>query len=375
MKKDKNVLVYSTRAVSSKHMQSLFEEMLVLREFAENIHYMSFTKTSKGYEKVKKMSQLDDLIETPHNYLKWYTEEVASRKLTDWDDIIDKIDIRPFRGFNRIYVWGGLINSVCARRPKQLKTIVTFPYQCSKVWTSLGIQYINILAILKAHREYGIPITEIMHDPGEASLNLIETERLKVNPEKYDLKFNYAIPSYGVEKFDCMQYFLRHDRNAGHAKLYFTAPRKYDFTFGYTVVMEDRNVNDDELVKLINSKFDNPNIFVKHKFKNINTFVSRDEYLDYIDRSDYTLIIPSYEKDQVSIIRIIEAVDRNCLPLFTEDNNWSALLESFPDFDYKKFIINDKWQKLDKEEYIDLLLHAKNIFLGINDLSIKGLNV
>src|SRR5699024_4748787 len=143
-------------------------------------------------------------------------------------------------------------------------------------WTSLGIQYINILAILKAHREYGIPITEIMHDPGEASLNLIETERLKINPEKYELKFNYAIPKYGVEKLDMMQYYLKNRKYdaSNITRLFFESPTKYEFTFGYTVVMEDRNVNDDELVKLIHSKFNNPNIFVKHKFKGINTFVN-----------------------------------------------------------------------------------------------------
>lgn len=371
--KDKNVLVYSTRAVNSKHMQSLFEEMMILKEFADNIHYMGFTKTSKSYERVKNLSEIDDLIQTPHTYLKWYTEEVASRKLTDWDDIIDKIDIRPFRGFDRIYVWGGLINSVCARRPKQIKTIKTFPYLCSKVWTSLGIQYINILAILKAHREYGIPITEIMHDPGEASLNLIETERLKINPEKYELKFNYAIPKYGVEKLDMMQYYLKNRKYdaSNITRLFFESPKKYEFTFGYTVVMEDRNVNDDELVKLIHSKFNNPNIFVKHKFKGINTFVNRTEYLNYIDNSDYTLIIPSYEKDQVSIIRIIEAAHHNCMPLFTEDNNWDALLESFPNFNYKNYIINKSWEKpKTQEEYVELLLHVKETFLSINDLSI-----
>ena len=46
-------------------------------------------------------------------------------------------------------------------------------------------------------------------------------------------------------------------------------------------------------LELINSKFCKPNIFVKHKFKEINTFVSRDVYMDYIKKSKYTLIIPS----------------------------------------------------------------------------------
>lgn len=373
MKKDKNVLVYSTRAVTSKHMQSLFEEMIVLREFAENIHYMSFTKTSKSYQKVKEMSQLSNLIETPFNYLKWYTEEVASRKLTDWDDIINKIDISHLKDFDRFYVWGGLINSVCARRPKQIKTINTFPYLCSKVWTSLGIQYINILAILKAHREFNIPITEIMHDPGEASLNLIQTEKLKIIPEKYDLKFNYSIPAYGVERFDCMQYFLKNNDKNNLTQLFMSSQPKYDFTFGYTVVMEDRNIDDEPLVKLINDKFDNPNIFVKHKFKGINTFVSRDTYIDYISKSKYTMIIPSYEKDQVSIIRIIEAVSNNCIPLFTDNNNFDALLVSFPDFCYNDYIINDDWEKYPEEKYNELLLHAKNTFLKTTELNIKGL--
>lgn len=374
--KDKNVLVYSTRAVSAKQSQSLFEEMLVLKEFAENIEYMRFTKTSASFKKVQEMSQLKNLKEANFSYFDFYINEVASRKLTDWDDIIDKIDISHLKQYDRFYVWGGIINSVCGNRPKTIKTIKEFPYYLSKVWTSLGVQYIHIAAILKAHREFNIPITEIMHDPQEASLSLIETPRYKVNKDLYDLKFNYSIKSLGVEKFDFMQYFLRNERNTDLSRLFnvnLQPYKQYDFTFGYTVVTPDRNINDDGLLKLIHDKFNNPNIFVKHKFKEINTFVSREEYIDYIKKSKYTLIIPSYDIKHVSIIRIIEAVHNNCIPLFTEDNNFEALLESFPDFNYKDYIIDNNWTKFTDEEYNSKLLHCKDVFLEIKDLTIKGL--
>ena len=374
--KDQRVLVYSTRAVSAKQSQSLFEEMIVLQEFAENIEYMRFTKTSASFKKVKEMSQLKNLTEAEFSYFDFYINEVASRKLTDWDDIIDKIDISHLKDYDRFYVWGGIINSVCGNRPKTIKTIREFPYYLSKVWTSLGVQYIHIAAIIKAHLAYNIPITEIMHDPQEASLSLIETEKYKVNKDLYDLKFNYAIPSLGAEKFDFMQYFLKHNRDTDMARLFnisLQPYKKYDFTFGYTVVTPDRNINDDNLIELINAKFCKPNIFVKHKFKEINTFVSRDVYMDYIKKSKYTLIIPSYDVDHVSIIRIIEAVHNNCIPVFTENNNFKALLESFPNFNYKDYIINNNWTKFSEEEYNVKLLHCKDIFLGIDDLSIKGI--
>ena len=374
--KDQRVLVYSTRAVSAKQSQSLFEEMIVLQEFAENIEYMRFTKTSASFKKVKEMSQLKNLTEAEFSYFDFYINEVASRKLTDWDDIIDKIDISHLKDYDRFYVWGGIINSVCGNRPKTIKTIREFPYYLSKVWTSLGVQYIHIAAIIKAHLAYNIPITEIMHDPQEASLSLIETEKYKVNKDLYDLKFNYAIPSLGVEKFDFMQYFLKHNRDTDMARLFNVSLqpyKKYDFTFGYTVVTPDRNINDDNLIELINAKFYKPNIFVKHKFKEINTFVPRDVYMDYIKKSKYTLIIPSYDVDHVSIIRIIEAVHNNCIPVFTENNNFKALLESFPNFNYKDYIIDNNWIKFSEEDYNAKLLHCKDIFLGINDLSIKGI--
>lgn len=369
--KDKRVLVYSTRAVTAKQSQSLFEQMLVLREFAEEIEYMRFTKTSASFKRVKEMSQLTNLTEASFSYFDFYTNEVASRKLTDWDDIIDKIDISHLKDYDRFYVWGGIINSVCGNRPKTIKTIREFPYYLSKVWTSLGVQYIHIAAILKAHKEFGIPITEIMHDPQEASLSLIETEKYKVNKEKYELKFNYAIPELDVEKFDAMQYFLKYERNTDLARLFnvdMQPYKQYDFTFGYTVITPDRNMDDDALIELINSKFNLPNIFVKHKFKEINTFVSRDIYMDYIKKSKYTLIIPSYDINHVSIIRIIEAVHNNCIPLFTSKNNFGALLESFPDFNYSDYIITDEWEKF--EDYNEKLLHCKKIFLGINNLAV-----
>ena len=240
------------------------------------------------------------------------------------------------------------------------------------MWTSLGVQYIHIAAIIKAHREYNIPITEIMHDPQEASLSLIETEKYKVIPELYSLKFNYSIPELGVDKFDCMQYFLKNNKESSMSELYNNddMDKLYEFTFGYTVVTPDREINDDSLISLINSKFNSPNIFLKHKFKDINTFVPRSVYMQYIKQSKYTLIIPSYDVDHVSIIRIIEAIYNDCIPLFTNNNNFPALLKSFPNFNYKDYIIDDIWEAFSDKEYQLKLQHCKDIFLNITDLKV-----
>lgn len=378
MKKDKKVLVYSTRAPNSIYTQSLFEQMTVLKEFAEDIHYMGFGATDAGYKKIKTLVKLpeDRFHYFLDNYVKFYREKVLTKEITDWDDIIEAIDVTKLKDFDRIYLWGGTLSSVCSKREGQnLKAIKNYPKTLSKTWTSLGIHYIHIIALLKAHNLYKIPITELMYDNQEASLYLIENE-LKVIPELYELKFSNEVPEYRTSRFDSIQYMLeeqtRYSTNLGDLLFDDTPEKKHEFSFGYTCITKDRQIEIEPVLDMIKEKFKDPNLFIKDAFKGIDTFIPRGEYLDYISKSKYTLVIPAYDRTQMSIIRIIESTYNNCITLFTPDNNFDNILISFPDFKYKDYIFDENFEKWSDEVWEERLQHLKDTFLGVKHLSIKG---
>lgn len=379
MKKDKKVLVYSAWAPNSIYTQSLFQQMTVLKEFAEDIHYMGSGATDAGYRKIKSLVKLpeDKFHYFQDNYVKFYREKILTKEITHWDDIIEAIDVTKLKDFDRIYLWGGTLSSVCSKREGQnLKAIKNYPKTLSKTWTSLGIHYIHVLALLKAHNLYKIPITELMYDNQEASLYLIENE-MKVIPELYELKFSNEIPEYRTSRFDSIQYVLdeqaRYSADLGDLLFGDDVPeKKYEFSFGYSCITEDRQIGIEPVLDMIKEKFKNPNLFIKDTFKGINTFIPREEYLDYISKSKYTLVIPAYDRTQMSIIRIIESTHNNCITLFTPDNNFDNILVSFPNFKYKDYIFDENFEKWSDEVWEERLQHLRDTFLGVKHLSIKG---
>lgn len=129
----------------------------------------------------------------------------------------------------------------------------------------------------------------------------------------------------------------------------------------------------DDVHIMTHTKTDKSYKLAKDIYLNIDTFIPRDEYLKYISKSKYTLIIPSYDRTQVSILRILESIHNNCIPLFTPDNNFDILLKSFPDFNYKDYILDENFKQFSEDEWNDKLKHCKNVFMQIKDFSIKGL--
>ena len=366
MNKDNKVLIYSTRAISSIYSKLLVEQMNIVENFADDIHLMTHTKTDKSYKLAKEISNLNNLKYFKSDYLRFYMEDVIKeKKFNSWDEIIDAIDISGLKDFNRFYLFGGMLSSVNKRF---LKSSGNFPYSFTWKFQSLATKYIFICAILKASKEYNIPITEIIFDPQEMSLDLVSSEKLKIDKNLHDLKFNIAIPEYNVDKFDMMQYLYS---LKPECDIKFTE-KEYDMIFGYTCLWKERSETMNQILKSLN-QFEKKQLFTKDIYLDIDTFIPRDEYLKYISKSKYTLIIPSYDRTQVSILRILESIHNNCIPLFTPDNNFDILLKSFPDFNYKDYILDENFKQFSEDEWNNKLKHCKNIFMQIKDFSIKGI--
>lgn len=114
----------------------------------------------------------------------------------------------------------------------------------------------------------------------------------------------------------------------------------YDFTFGFSSdgqihANEQGNIVSrivySEHFDYINDKFKQHdlkyNLYVKHKVKekSVNTLINSLKYCEKIKESYFTFVLPSYRMDQFSVLRLIEAIAYNCIPLFDASVNYDNI--------------------------------------------------
>lgn len=107
-----------------------------------------------------------------------------------------------------------------------------------------------------------------------------------------------------------------------------TYVKNKNFTFGFTVLTDDRVKIYEEIKKLDKYAI---NFLVKYPKADIDTSVSRKIYADMIKESKYTLLIPSYEDTDFSSIRFWDALFKNCLPLIHETCKWEQAFVEYPE--------------------------------------------
>lgn len=205
---------------------------------------------------------------------------------------------------------------------------------------------------------YGIPLHEIAYDQQELSLNLIhESFRPTSN---YTLHHGYNHPKFGYNRLDSLQYFQLNQFRMEEVDL----TKSIDFVFGYTVITKDRDSMFDE-VKSIVSNFKNYNLYVHDKVNGTSNFLSRELYLEKIAKARYTLIIPPYDKESVSIYRILESIELDCLPLFHKDVNYKLIEDSFG-VDLSRLILKDNsFEPFTEAERCDIITHLKQKMLVV----------
>lgn len=139
------------------------------------------------------------------------------------------------------------------------------------------------------------------------------------------------------------------------------------FSFGFTNLIKG-NIFRENICKFFDKNFNNFeykfNIFYKSA-KNINNFtnlqkckyIGYNQYLQYISKSYYTFVIPSYNENEFSLLRLLESILNKCIPIIVYNAN------------IDKFFI-------DKEDLLYQLKKHNLIYNNIEDAfnAIKSLN-
>jgi hypothetical protein len=280
------------------------------------------SKKSPASKKVIEQTAMIRVSEMNDSYRAYYDNEV--KKFSTWMEVYKDINPIFLKEYDALYIIGGLDfhNSDIGRHQKRK---YVFPNDGGQIkFESLGTHLTNILAMLKAHHMYGIPLHEMAFDPNEMSCDLFHPD-VAVGSHYY-LYHGYDIPKYNARRLDSLQFHLENKQNPLFEE---EVTKAYDFTFGYTILDDSGRAHYPEYVNNIASQFSTANVFCKNEFTGENTHIPGDEYLDKVKRSRFTFMLPSYDAHCFSNYRFVESIYNDCLPLIHPDCNIEDINKSF----------------------------------------------
>ena len=294
--------VFSTRSFCGREGGGVISHIKIIETKNKLFDIVSTGSSSKIIKELNKYN-----LSVCNNNYNPTSEYLLSKKSMElWSDFYDKVNVETFSKYKNIYIVGGvdLWRSNLTRFGKRVNI---FPRDKGQIsWISTGKILANLLALLKAHKVYNIPLHELAFDPNEMSIDLFHSD---YKPNKnYYLYHGYNIPRYNIKRLDSLQYFYENCKKEDREK-------KYDFCFGYTV-LENSNrqayIND---IKNIEEHFNNKIIFCKNNITGENTLIPQSQYAEKLKESNFTFMLPSYDETCFSVYRFIDAIYNDCLPI------------------------------------------------------------
>jgi hypothetical protein len=343
-------LLYTTRAITGGQTVSLLQNMSVAEKLDSSFGFMNHSKNPVNYAYINSMSGLKVL-----------NEELPVSQfvhgLNNWKEWYELVDVSHLAKYDRIVVNCGLLseNINLQRSNKRIHQFVSHRKE-GLYFESTKLKIAMIIALLKLHREFGIPYYDMVWDPEEANLGLF-TDEYSVK-ENYYAYHGYDIPRYGLQRLDSYSYWLN---NTEEVSLFDGTEKTIDFVFGGTFTTKKRK-HLSESYQETASKFGVSRIYVKDRFSETDTTISKEKYLAELKKSRFTLAIPSYDVTCMSIYRIQEALHNDCLPLIHPLCQTKELEDSF-NTDLKPLIFNSDSSIIPEYDRLQLLEHYKKVFL------------
>lgn len=344
-------LFFTTRSVTGREGKGIVAHMGIMQLQSDELHYLSSKISDQTKDFIESYSDIR-IRKNLNLYGKFYEEAMH---MADWMEVYEKLDVTPLQSYDNLYIIGG-IDLWRSELTRGSKRNFVFPRDRGQMkFQSCGSLLINMLAMLKAHREFGIPLHEMAFDPNEMSLDLVHPDVAPL--DNYHLYHGYDIYKYKTNRLDSLQYFFK-DKST-----LFDDPtdKPFDFTFGFTVLEMSGRTDYSAYVKEHASRFPKSNVFCKNYLTGENTLVDRDVYLDYISKSRFTMLLPAYDANCFSIYRFIESIHNNCLPMLHKNCNVLDVEQSFG-IDLSPLMVYDI---PDESKRLELLDYYKNNVLSV----------
>lgn len=370
----KTTLIYQHYPTTTKtNNTSIIEQMSILNELAPYRKFVFVTKNKspKGAKYIEDLVGIhfDKVISASSSY----DDEIRSKRFSGWQDFMESsetyIDNHPDLKdleISEIFMFGSLMTGQSNKKNTEYFTnILEKNRKDGMSWISIGTRLHVIFSILKIALKKKCPVYTIYFDPYECVLNDIEG--------KYSIDglsfFGYTI-SDKIKRLDTLQFFCEESK-----KNKFDTERKKDlhFVFGVTCCYEERVEEFKKFQVLLKSDWReiDTKFFIKDYFVDPqDTLISRSEYLKYIERAKYTLVMPSINVDAFSILRLIESLDLDTIPFISDTCKMNGILDEFgisEEIWNKIYLPYDKIAQasysMEESERLEILKHLKEKIL------------
>ena len=207
-------------------------------------------------------------------------------------------------------------------------------------------KFINHYCFVKV---FGIPWNHFLHDPQESDHSNVEL----LNGIDYRRFFIYESKLFKTKAHPFLKIYHSENLETNEEKV-------YDWCIGFTCLTPDR-----KYVQKLYDKFyslPNSNVFLQDKYKEIFTNITKEEYIKYLKKSKYTVILPGYDKRAFSP-RFMEALTRGVIP-YIHDSVYTEEGIKDPN-DLKDLLINDSFDISNKphdENFLKKLIDKYVIF-------------
>ena len=347
-------IFYSARSFLGREGKNIIRHLNILSRSCDSVDLLSNRKTDSIKEHIEKCSGLR--IDQSINLFGDFYENTALN-MNSWMDIYDNLDVDKMKKYDIMFIIGGmdLWRSGLTRFGKRAGV---FPNDAGQIkFQSVGVHCINILAMIKAHNLFEIPLHELSYDPNEICSGLFHDD---VAPRKdYYVYHGYDIPKYGILRLDSLQ---SHFESLPFKMI--TRDKVTDFTFGYTILEKSDREEFTKDIEEIISQFETHNLYVKdYQTGNDNT-IEPDMYLDKIEESRFTFMLPSYDRHCFSGYRFIESLYHDCLPLIHPACNITDIQKSFG-IDLSPLVTSKaptESQRLELLDYLKKIMVVEKVF-------------
>ncbi len=320
-------IFYSARSFLGREGKNITRHLSIISNTCDKIDHLSNAKTDAIKEHFLNYGNLriDNSINMFGDFY-----ETSGVNMSTWMDVYDALDVKRLESYDKLFIIGGmdLWRSGLTRYGKRASV---FPHDAGQIkFRSVGIHCCNILALVKAHNLYNIPLHELSYDPNEICAGLFHTDIAPTND--YYVYHGYDIPKYNMLRLDSLQnYFLT--KSSG----LFTKDKITDFTFGYTILEKSDREDFKQDINNILKNFNTVNLYVKDYQTGEDTTIDGDSYLDKLEESRFTFMLPSYDRHCFSGYRFMEAIANDCLPLIHPSCNFHDIGVSY-NIDLKELI-------------------------------------
>lgn len=336
-------ILYSTRAIAGREGDNICRHFSILDQY-DSIDYLTAAKTDAAKRLIESRSgfKINRHINT---FTEWHNR--SGKLLSDWYSVYCTLDVRCLQEYDSLHLIGGLDfhNSNLGR---SLSRRGVFPRDRAQMkFQSTAAHLVNILALVKAHRDFGIPLHEIAFDPNEMSCDLFHSD-VAVR-DNYHLYHGYDVPAFRMKRLDSLQHHFSKD-----AVTLEESEKVFDFTFGYFILDDSGRQHYPAQINEVASQFARKNLYCKNEYTGENTIIAGDAYLEKVKQSRYTYMLPSYNKHCFSIYRFVESIKHDCLPLIHRDCNIEDVSMSFG-VDLSVLVRSDAFAESDRLELLDVL--------------------